>query len=112
MTLLPRTSITRAAMRSHSMNAAAVEEAKVMVANRAQDAPVFEMAADPNQNCRGWQFDQSPQLGDQPSLARSAEVDERPRHVERDPVMTCHVIDSVAGEGDHAPCPEYRPSPD
>jgi hypothetical protein len=45
--------------------ATAVEEAKIVIADRAQDAPVVEGAADPNQNCRGWAFDQAAQLGDQ-----------------------------------------------
>ena len=31
--------------------AAAVEQAKSVVADRAQDAPVVEVASDPNQNC-------------------------------------------------------------
>ena len=31
--------------------AAAVEEAKIVIADRAQDAPVVEATADPNQNC-------------------------------------------------------------
>jgi hypothetical protein len=31
--------------------ATAVEEAKIVIADRAQDAPMSETAADPNQNC-------------------------------------------------------------
>ena len=48
--------------------ATAVEEAKIVIADRAQDAPMSETAADPNQNCRGWPFDQATQLGVQLSL--------------------------------------------
>src|SRR5665213_3538470 len=59
--------------------ATAVEEAKIVIADRAQDAPVVEGAADPNQNCRGWAFDQAAQLGDQLPVRWFVKVDQRPR---------------------------------
>ena len=40
-----------AAIDPDPMEAAAVEEAKIVVADRAHDAPVVEGAPDPNQNC-------------------------------------------------------------
>jgi hypothetical protein len=52
-----------AAIDPDPIETAAVEEAKIVVADRACDAPVIEGAADPNQNCRGWAFDQAARLG-------------------------------------------------
>ena len=50
------------------MEAAAVEEAKTAVADRAHDGPMLEVAAKADQNRRAWPSDQATQLRDQLSF--------------------------------------------
>src|SRR5665213_984642 len=85
------------------MEATAVEEAKTAVADRAHDGPMVEMAAKADQNRRAWPSDQATQLRDQLSSGWSLEFDQRPRHRQLDPVVVCHMIGGIAGEGDQAP---------
>ena len=50
------------------MEAAAVEEAKTVVVDRAHDSPMVEVAAKADQNRRAWPSDQATQLRDQLSF--------------------------------------------